>query len=514
MAEELNQNIQNATSAERIKWRFQAKMAGKPYSEYVLLKTRSLRIEEAYLIQKDTGLLVLHAATDPANEASGEADLVSGMFTAIRSFVKDSFTTNSSESEPNDEQELDRFTFGKREVLIEVGPSLVLAAVAHGVPSTSIRDELKQILEDLHTQLQPLLEDFSGDTSEVEFARPTLRQALIERSADNPESSNGGGLWRAWLALGLVALLVGAVFVVNFLEQRRWNQFEDGLRAEPGIAITQVERTGWWRKRTVMGLRDPLSQPPNSLAKEYEINPKRTTFQFHLVESLEEQFIQSRQTLAEKSRSELLAQVNDLQSELQVLRNDQQEAQKGTTRRTLGLIESLLGGIPGLQTDLDNDTILLSGDLSGTDLALLQARIAPLTSLYSIDTSNLSDDTESRIEELRLRIQKTAIDYKGGALTPQNPSQLDQLAQLLKQLSLLTSQTAQRYQLEILSHPLIGSNRSANRAIEKQRVDRIRQQLIARGLDSSMMTVNSSENLESAGQGISLNVTLSPSAND
>ena len=510
MAEELNQNIQNATSAERIKWRFQAKMAGKPYSEYVLLKTRSLRIEEAYLIQKDTGLLVLHAATDPANEASGEADLVSGMFTAIRSFVKDSFTTTSSISEPNEEQELDRFTFGEREVLIEVGPSLVLAAVVHGVPSTSIRDELKQILEDLHTQLQPLLEDFSGDTSEVEFARPTLRQALIERSADNPESASGGGLWRAWLALGLVALLVTAVLVVNTLEQRHWNRFEKALRAEPGVAVTQVERTGWWRKRIVAGLRDPLSQPPNSLAKDYEINPERTNFQFRLVQSLEEKFIQSRQALAEESRSELLAQVTNLQSELQVLRNDQE----GTNRRTLGLIRSLLGDISNLETQFDNGTLFLSGDLSATDLALVQSRIAPLTSLYSIDTSKLSNDSVSRIKELRLRINETAIGYQGGTLAPQKPAQLVQLIELLQQLTKLTNSTNQNPQLEILSHPLIGNNRSANRVIEQQRADRIRQQLIAEGLESSAINVKLSENPERAGQGISLNVTLTPSAHD
>ena len=510
MAEELNQNIQNATSAERIKWRFQAKMAGKPYSEYVLLKTRSLRIEEAYLIQKDTGLLVLHAATDPANEASGEADLVSGMFTAIRSFVKDSFTTTSSASEPNGEQELDRFTFGEREVLIEVGPSLVLAAVAHGVPSTSIRDELKQILEDLHTQLQPLLEDFSGDTSEVEFARPILRQALIERSADNPESSRGGGLWRAWLALGLVALLVTAVLVVNALEQRHWNRFEEALRSEPGVAVTQVKRTGWWRKRTVAGLRDPLSQSPISLAQRYEINPERTNFQFRLMQSLEEKFIQSRQALSEKSRSELLAQMSVLQSELEVLRNEQE----GTNLRTLGLIRALLGDIPNLQTQFDNDTILLSGDLSATDLTIVQSRIAPLTSLYSFDTSKLSHDTESRIEELRLRINETAIGYQGGTLTPQEPTQPEQLIELLRQFSSLATPTKRSYRLELLSHPLIGNNRPANRVIEQQRADRIRQQVIAEGLDSFKITVKLSENLARAGQGISLNITPTPSAND
>ena len=438
MAEELNQNIQNATSAERIKWRFQAKMAGKPYSEYVVLKTRSFRIEEAYLIQKDTGLLVLHAASDPSNEASGEADLVSGMFTAIRSFVKDSFTTTSSISEPSDEQELDRFTFGEREVLIEVGPSLVLAAVAHGVPSTSIRDELKRILEDLHTQLNPILDDFSGDSAEVEFARPALRRALIEHSAEKPETSGGGGLWRAWLALGLIALLVISVFVVNFIEQRHWNRFEEALRSEPGVAVTQVKRTGWWRKRTVAGLRDPLAQTPDALAKKYEVNSKRTDFHFRLVQSLEEKFVKSRQALAETSRSELLTQITGLQSELQALRDEQKEDREGTSRRTLILIKSLLGDISGLETQFDNDTILLSGDISATDLATVQSRVAPLTPLYAINTSGLNNETQSRIQDLIQQIQGTAIAYEGGSLTPREPSQLDELAQLLQQLSQLT----------------------------------------------------------------------------
>ena len=48
LSEDLNDTIRNTTSLERLRWRAEAKLAGKPFSEYLLLKTRDYRVDEIY----------------------------------------------------------------------------------------------------------------------------------------------------------------------------------------------------------------------------------------------------------------------------------------------------------------------------------------------------------------------------------------------------------------------------------------------------------------------------------
>jgi hypothetical protein len=503
MAEELNQSIQNATSVERLRWRAQAKMAGKPYSEYVLLKTRSFAIEEVYLIQGGTGLLLLHAAKNPANEASDEADLVSGMFTAIRSFVKDSFSSDDPEGDQN-EEELGRFTFGDREVLIEVGPSLVLAAVARGVPSSDARDNLKDILEQLHETLQPVLVDFSGDTTEAEGARPLLRQALIEQKPESSENEPEG-LWRAWLALAIVGLIAATLTTLTVLEQARWNSFESALRKEAGVSISAIEKSGLIPRREVYGVRDPLAVEPAELAQEHEVNLRRTTFQFQLVQSLEEPFRTLRdeeQKLALRDKEgELLKKIEELKTKLE---KSEQTQRTQIRRSTHSLIQSLFSDIPGLAIEVKEGAIRLGGQLSPSDLALVQSRIIPLQSFLTVDISGLSPDSAARLAEISKQIAGMSLTFEKGILDSRQESSLDQLAELLLDYQEIANQMEHDFKIEVLAHPLIGENRAANRLIEKERSLSVTRALTDKGLALDLLRPRLSEDLTKAGSGVSV----------
>lgn len=508
MAEDLNQSIQNATSLERIKWRVQAKMAGKPYSEFVLLKTRSFSIEEVYLMQRDTGLLLLHAAKNPANEANDEADLVSGMFTAIRSFVKDSFSSSSSQEEDND-SELDRFTFGDREVLIEVGPSLVLAAVVRGVPSPAVRDELTSILEQLHGDLQPALENFSGDTLEVEKGRPLLRQALIEQTPES-DSRTGTGLWRAWVSLAALGLGIATLIFLSFREQAHWNKFESALRQEAGLSVSEVTKSGFRPRREVRGLKDPLAIEPTELAKQHGINLGRAKFRFKLIESLDEPLRSKRDAKAKKQEATLLAeretlsnQINELERKLE---KSEQVHDAQLAQTTKSLIESILSDIPNLSFDLREEAIRLRGKLSFSDLELVQARIAPLQTLCTIDTSGLFDSTSERIENLTRQIEAKSLEYNGGTLILRRESELSRLIELLLELNSVAAETKTSYQYQIFAHPLIGDMREENRLIEIERCKLILSALTDKGLAPQLLPPKLSEDMSRAGDGISIQI--------
>ena len=47
-----------------LKWRFEAWRTGRPFAEIVLLKTLVYRVDQVFLIHKETGLLLQHVVAD------------------------------------------------------------------------------------------------------------------------------------------------------------------------------------------------------------------------------------------------------------------------------------------------------------------------------------------------------------------------------------------------------------------------------------------------------------------
>ncbi|MDH3441302.1 MAG: OmpA family protein, partial [Gammaproteobacteria bacterium] len=56
--QEINTAVDHSLSAKGVRWRIQAWRAGVPFGEYVLQKTLLYRVEQAYLISRENGLLI------------------------------------------------------------------------------------------------------------------------------------------------------------------------------------------------------------------------------------------------------------------------------------------------------------------------------------------------------------------------------------------------------------------------------------------------------------------------
>src|SRR5262249_34006249 len=113
MLESMNRTLEHSLSIRSIKWRITAARTGKSFAEIVLLNTLLYRVEQVFLIHRKTGLLLQHVKAGPASVQ--DADLVSGMLTAIRDFVEDSFRVPEGES-------LDTLQGGDLSVWVERGP--------------------------------------------------------------------------------------------------------------------------------------------------------------------------------------------------------------------------------------------------------------------------------------------------------------------------------------------------------------------------------------------------------
>jgi len=208
-------------------------------------------VEQVFLIHPENGLLLSHA-TAPDLPAS-DGDLISGMLTAIRDFVADSF---AREREAGG---LRRFSVGELTVMVEQGPRALLAAVVRGQAPDSLLLKLQDTLETIHLQFAEPLADFDGDASTLAGARPLLEECLATVvSTDRTRNGQNKAIWLPWAVATALAIVVFTWLGVK--SERRWQRAVGALEAAPGIVLTRAERDGGrWR---FAGLRDPLATDP------------------------------------------------------------------------------------------------------------------------------------------------------------------------------------------------------------------------------------------------------------
>jgi OOP family OmpA-OmpF porin len=250
MVESLNRTLEHSFSRRSLQWRLEAWRTGKSFGEVVLLKTLLYRVEQVFLIDRRSGLLLQHVHAGAGGVQ--DADMISGMLTAIRDFVQDSFKVSEAEA-------LESLEVGDLSVWIEPGPHAVIAAVIRGTPPRDLRRLLQDTVEAIHLEFAEPLESFAGDASTLDGCRPAL-EACLQTQYRTEDRRPRRGVWMVIAAAG-VALLVWAGFA--YRTRAREARFLEALRAEPGITVVSAERAGG--RLIVSGLRDPRSRDPRSL---------------------------------------------------------------------------------------------------------------------------------------------------------------------------------------------------------------------------------------------------------
>jgi hypothetical protein len=249
MLESLNTTLEHSLSLRALRWRLDAWRTGKSFAEIVLLHTLVYRVEQVFLIHRPSGLLLQHLSATATSAA--DADMVSGMLSAIGDFVQDSFKVS-------DQDGLQTLKVGELAVWIEQGPHALLAAVVRGIAPAELRGTLQQTLETVHAQYADLLESFDGDAARLDGARPLL-EACLQQQFRAPER-RGRRLSAIVLLTAIVILALGAWMLVALRARARWNAYLEALRAEPGIVVVSTGREGG--RYVVNGLRDPLARDP------------------------------------------------------------------------------------------------------------------------------------------------------------------------------------------------------------------------------------------------------------
>lgn len=257
MVQSLNQTLEQSVSPKGLRWRIEAWQTGKPFGEVVMLNTLLYRVEQVFLIHKETGILLQHVSANSSENK--DADMVSAMLTAIQDFVQDSFhgTENAT---------LDALKVRELSVWIEHSPHAILAAVIRGNAPLNLREILIESIEKVQFQYENEFDEFKGETELFDDSRPILQDCLRLQAGESEQKKTK--IFTPFNALaGILGILivVGGFFYIR--DYWRWSNYLERLRAENGIVVTQTNR-GFFTHE-IEGLRDELAIDPNTILGEY-----------------------------------------------------------------------------------------------------------------------------------------------------------------------------------------------------------------------------------------------------
>jgi hypothetical protein len=257
MLQSLSQTLEQSFSWRSLRWRWESFTSRKPYAEIVVLRSLLYRVEQVFLIHRNSGLLLQHVVTLGAREKDTKhPELVSGMLTAIQDFVRDSVSGVDSN--------LETVRMGEIEVVLAYGPDAILAGFVRGSAPRKLSRVFQDTLDAIERKKAEELRTFSGDTSQFDSCRPQLQACLLGHG--RPDERRTGSFGARALLYGLPLLLLCSLagwWIYSAAIERRWTDFAHRLEREPGIVLTHTEKRG--SKFYVAGLRDPLAADPVSL---------------------------------------------------------------------------------------------------------------------------------------------------------------------------------------------------------------------------------------------------------
>ena len=216
-ARELQRNIDT-----RLKSTFQfreigrtlgARLRGVSPSELAMRDALPFAVQELFLIQHESGLLMAHNIAHP--DEAGDSDLISGMLTAIRDFARDSF------GDGDESDELDEIQYGDERIIIQSGQFAYLAVVITGVEPAGFRTRVREFLSTMHLNYSHKLRDYVGDPATLPQKLPA-EFTEFGKAIQEPETAVSQPISRAerrvlvWGGLVSILFIAGACFYLQF----------------------------------------------------------------------------------------------------------------------------------------------------------------------------------------------------------------------------------------------------------------------------------------------------------
>jgi outer membrane protein OmpA-like peptidoglycan-associated protein len=465
MMQSLNQTLEHSLSVQGLKWRIEAFRTGKSFAEVVLLRTLVYRVEQVFLIHKKTGLLLQHA--EAGKSMVSDTDMVSGMLTAIRDFVHDSFRMSQGE-------DLEDFKVGGLNVWIEAGPHATLAAVIRGVAPRDYRGVMQDAMERIEMEQRAALEAFSGDASAFVAARPILRDCLLfQLSERKPRRSPllwlvpllllilAGGGWMGWQRVserraaeerraaderarfGAEDAKRQAARMALAAENARWAECVDKIKAQEGIVMIEAARRDG--RIYLSGLRDPLAADPRPLVAAAGFDPSALVEHWEPYYALSPAFVLKRAT-------------------------------------------ARLRPPAGVRLQMRGDTLVADGSALATWIAESLRRAESIPGVAAYDASAVLDESGAELAAKKKEIEKTAIYFgEGIQLDAEQAAGTMRLARRIVELQSAGARAGRRVSITVTGHTTDKGTELYNQKLGEQRAGKILGMLVTDGVGASLL---------------------------
>jgi hypothetical protein len=156
LARDIDSRVRTSFDIGRWWRRLRGRASGVSDAELTLREALPWEVDELFLIHRESGLLLCHLSPDQA--PAPDADLISGMLTAIRDFVQNAFGRTQR-------GQLDEIQYGDRRILLEAAQLVYLAVVIRGVEPPGYRARLRERLITVQHQYDDALRSYTGDAS-------------------------------------------------------------------------------------------------------------------------------------------------------------------------------------------------------------------------------------------------------------------------------------------------------------------------------------------------------------
>ena len=442
--EKTNEIIENSITAKGIKWRVNAWRSGISFSEYVASQTFVFKVEQVFLIHKDTGNLLKSVVADNFNEE--DADLVSAMLTAINDFVADSF----NRSDDRTEQHLDTVKTDDFTLLVRQGPQAILVAAVSGNISRKATSQLQITLEEIQRIYLTDFKEYTGDSQPFDTADALLQDCLLSEVRDEHKKTSKKPIF-GWL---LVVVILGIIAWYSFgwwSASQTINKINE-LEQPPGVLIQKLIADGRYDIK-LYALRDPAAQEIGEWLLQNDIEQK-------YISITETPFISIDKKLITQKISTIVDEYDTI--------------------------------------DIDTQSMALAGNLQLNDYQILKARIdrIPGAEFFKIDSQaiefidNEIDLSENNAvnEQIFIRlvgeISSIQIGFDVGetALSPEQSTGLDKVSEHYNNIERLAKKLNRSTNLVIVGASDSTGERGFNQRLSGQRSLVVREALIARGL--------------------------------
>ncbi len=440
MIQTFSATLEHGLSLRGLRWRYEAFKSKKPFGEVALLHSLVYQVEQVFLIHRETGL-VLQSDVSKDTVVVQDADMVSGMLTAIQDFVRDSFGATQDDS-------LENLQFGDRSIWIEQSQFLVLAAVVWGNAPVELRKILRDAVHAIHFENLDNLRHFDGDTSKFESAKIHLSACL--KSQPKQIERNPFVLWSL---AGIIVFVIGYASFFAIRDHIRWTNYLEKLQKEPGIIVAETDkRKGQYY---LFGLRDSMAADPVKLLNESHIETDKVVFKWELFHSSHPEFMVRR-------------------------------------------ISKILNPPESVKLTYKDGVLIAEGEAPHKWIADSKKLVEAVPGLTRYDHHKLIDRDAKNMDILRENIENTLFffDTVSVRMKPGQENLVEKLANDIKELMKSSQVFDKQIKIEITGHTDSVGTEERNTAISQKRAEELMAQFVAKGLKPEMFTLRAAASKE------------------